>query len=143
MFWGRIRRGSTHVCFFIASISFKAPFKTCHFNESYTAVSSPSPLASAQQKWDLQPHAHYRIPLQLNKLDTLWSSLSRVWLVWKCICLWSWQNVLVGNLGSVRKGGSFKWRWGEVRFQDMIWGRRRRIISVKPRERLGYTVKKE
>ena len=90
------------------------PWKTCHFNESYTAVSSLSALAFAQWEWDLQHHAHYGTPLQLNNLDALWSSLSRVRLLRKCVCLWSWQNVFVGNLGSVRKGGRFKRRWGEV-----------------------------
>lgn len=28
--------------------------------------------------------------------------------------LWSWKNTFVGNLGSVRKRESFKWRRGEV-----------------------------
>lgn len=95
---------------------------------SYTAVSSQTPLAFAQQEWNRQQYVHCRTSLQLNNLGKLWSSLSGVWLVWKCICLWFWKNMFVGNLGLVRKGSRFKWRWGEVRWNDMYWGRQRRII---------------
>lgn len=114
MFWGELYRGSMCVLFLHSFYKLQSSLENVPFHWELYSCQLPSPLVSAQQEWDLQHYAHCRTPLQPNNLDALWSSLSRVWLLWKRVCLWSWQNVFAGNSGSTRKGGRFKYRWGEV-----------------------------